>query len=131
MVLRENEMIQILGAIMFGIVAVLTLLIGLGFPLGEFSMGGKYRVVPPRLRIFCWISLVIQVFAIIIILQAGNIIPFWFSVKTTKYIILFFAIYLSLNTIMNLLSTSKRERLMATPLSTIAAICFWISAYGM
>lgn len=87
-------MIQILGAIMFGIVAVLTLLIGLGFPLGESSMGGKYRVVPPRLRIFCWISLVIQVFAIIIILQAGNIIPFWFSVKTTKYIILFFAIYI-------------------------------------
>lgn len=124
-------MIPILGAIMFGFAAVLTLLIGLGFPLGEYSMGGKYKIVPPKLRILCWISLVIQLFAIIVILQAGNILPFWFSVKTTKYITLFFAIYLSLNTIMNLLSTSKKEKIGATPLSTIAAICYWITGLSM
>lgn len=124
-------MIQILGAILFGIVAVVTVLIGIGLPLGEFSMGGKYKVVPPKLRILCWISLVIQVFAIIVILQAGNILPFWFSIKITKYIVLFFAIYLSLNTIMNLLSTSKKEKYCATPLSIVAAICFWISGLNM
>lgn len=124
-------MIPILGAIMFGFAAVLTLLIGLGFPLGEFSMGGKYKIVPPKLRILCWISLVIQLFAIIVILQAGNILPFWFSVKTTKYITLFFAIYLSLNTIMNVLSTSKKEKIGATPLSAIAAICYWITGLSM
>lgn len=124
-------MIQILGAIVFGIVAVLTLLIGLGLPLGEFSMGGKHKIIPPKLRILCWISLAIQLFAIIIILQAGNIIPFWFSIKTTKYILLFYAAYLSLNTIMNLLSTSKKEKFCATPLSVIAAICFWITGLSI
>ncbi|WP_217640057.1 hypothetical protein [Fontibacillus panacisegetis] len=124
-------MIQLLGASLFGIVAVLTLLIGLGFPLGEFSIGGKYKVVPPKLRILCWVSLAIQLFAIIVILQAGKIIPLWFSIKTTKYIIIFFAIYLSLNTIMNFLSTSKKEKLYATPLSIIAAICFWITGVEM
>lgn len=124
-------MIQIIGAILFGIVAVLTLLIGLGFPLGEFTMGGKYRIMPKNLRIFCWISLVIQLFAIVIVLQAGHIIPLWFSVKTTKYIVLFFAIYLSLNSVMNLLSTSKKEKFFATPGSIIAAICFWITGLNM
>lgn len=124
-------MIQILGAILFGIVAVVTVLIGIGLPLGEFSMGGKYKVVPPKLRILCWTSLVIQVFATVVILQAGNILPLWFSIKTTKYIVLFFAIYLSLNTIMNLLSTSKKEKYCATPLSVVAAICFWISGLNM
>lgn len=121
-------MIQILGAGLFGIVAVLTLFIGLGFPLGEYSMGGKYKVVPPKLRILFWISFIVQLLAIVVILQAGNILPLWFSAQTTHYIILFFAIYLSLNTIMNLLSPSKKEKLIATPLSTIAAICFWITA---
>ena len=124
-------MMQILGAILFGIVAILTMLIGLGLPLGEFSMGGKYKVIPSKLRILCWISLVIQLFAIIVILQAGNIVPLWFSIKTTKYIVLFFAIYLSLNTIMNLLSTSKKEKYCATPLSVLAAICFWITGLNM
>lgn len=124
-------MIQIFGAVLFGIVAVLTLLIGLGFPLGEFSMGGKYKVVPPKLRILYWISLAIQLFAIIVILQAGNIIPLWLSVRATTYIVLFFAAYLSLNTIMNILSTSKKEQLCATPLSIMAAICFWITGLTM
>lgn len=124
-------MIQILGATLFGIVAIITLLIGLGFPLGEFSMGGKYKVLPPKLRILCWISIAVQFFAIIIILQAGGILTPWFSVKATKYIVLFFAVYLTLNTIMNFLSPSKKEKFVATPLSTMAAIYFWITGLNM
>lgn len=90
-------MIQILGAFMFSIVLVLTVLIAFGFPLGEFSMGGRYKIMPPKLRVLCWISVIIQLFAIVIILQAGDIIPLWFSLKTTKIICLIFAIYLTLN----------------------------------
>ncbi|WP_105616406.1 hypothetical protein [Vallitalea okinawensis] len=124
-------MIQILGAVLFGIVALLTLLIGLGFPLGEFTMGGRHKVLPSNLRILCWCSLIIQMFAIIIILQAGNIIPLWFSVKTTKYIVIFFAVYLTINTIMNVSSTSRKEKFFATPLSILASISFWITGLNM
>lgn len=122
-------MIQILGAFMFSIVLVLTVLIAFGFPLGEFSMGGRYKIMPPKLRVLCWISVIIQLFAIVIILQAGDIIPLWFSLKTTKIICLIFAIYLTLNSVMNLLSTSKKEKYFATPLSILAAICFWITSF--
>ncbi len=121
-------MISILGAFLFAIVAVMTVLVTCGVPLAEFTMGGKYKVLPKQLRIIGVISFIIQVFAIITILQAGGILTLWFSEKVTKYICIFFAVYLSLNTVMNFLSNSKKEKYFATPLSILAAICFWITA---
>ncbi len=121
----------ILGAILFSIVAVMTILAACGAPLGEFTMGGKYKVLPKQYRIMAVISFIIQIFAIIIILQTGGILTLWFSEKVTKYICIFFAVYLSLNTVMNFLSNSKKEKYFATPLSIVAAICFWITAFNM
>jgi len=91
-------------------------------------MGGRHRVLPKNLRIFAVISLIIQLFAIVIILQSGGFIPLWFSVEVIKYICLFFAAYLSTNVFTNLLSKSKKEKYVMTPLSFIAAMCFWITA---
>lgn len=124
-------MISILGAFLFTIVAIMTILVAFGMPLGEFTMGGKHRVLPKQLRIMALFSFVVQVFAIIIILQAGGILTLWFSEKVTKYICIFFAVYLSLNTVMNFLSNSKKEKYFATPLSIVAAICFWITAFNI
>lgn len=42
-----------------------------------------------------------------------------------------FAAYLSLNTIMNMISKSRKEKYVMTPLSLIAGICFWITAFQM
>jgi hypothetical protein len=124
-------MITIIGAFLFAIVAVMTVLVACGAPLGEFTMGGKYKVLPKQLRIVAVISFIIQMFAIIVILQAGGILTLWFSEKVTRYICIFFALYLSLNTIMNILSNSKKEKYFATPLSIVAAICFGITALNM
>lgn len=121
-------MIAIVGAFLFAIVAVMTILVACGAPLGEFTMGGKYKVLPKELRIMAIVSFFIQLFAIIIILQTGGFLTLWFSEKVTKYICIFFAVYLSLNTIANFFSKSKKEKYFATPLSIVAAICFWITA---
>ena len=121
-------MIAIIGAITFGIAAILYILIALGLPLGEFAMGGKYKIVPPKLRIMIAVSVLIQLFAIMIILQTGGIIPNLFSIKVNRIICYFFAVYLSLNSFLNAFSKSKKERYTATPLSVITAICFWITA---
>jgi uncharacterized membrane protein YfcA len=121
-------MIAILGSFLLAIAAVLTILIACGAPLGEFTMGGKYKVLPKQLRILAAIMVIIQLFAIIIILQAGGVLALWFSKKITKYICMFFAVYLFLNTITNFFSKSKKEKYFATPLSVAAAICFLITA---
>jgi len=124
-------MFSIIGAVLFGIIATMTVLVACGLPLGEFTMGGQHKILPKKLRVAAVISLVIQIFAMLIILQAGGFIPLFFSIKLTKYICFFFAAYLSLNTIMNMISKSKKEKYVMTPISLIAAICFWITAFQM
>ena len=124
-------MLSILGAVLFGIIAIMTVLVACGLPLGEFTMGGQHKILPNKLRVAAVISVAIQIFAMIIILQAGGFISLWLSFKVTKYICFFFAAYLSLNTIMNMISKSKKEKYVMTPFSLIAGICFWITAFQM
>ena len=121
-------MFAIIGAIAFLIVIVLSILIIMGLPLGELTMGGQYKVFPKKLRAALVSQLLLQVFFVIILLQKGDIIPLWFSYNTTKIISIVMAVYLSLNTLMNLMSKSKKEKFIMTPLSLITAICFWITA---
>ena len=90
-------------------------------------MGGQYKVFPKKLRFVLFTQLFLQVFFVIIILQMGGIIPLWFSYNVTRIISICMSIYLSLNALMNLVSKSKKERYIMTPLSLIAAICFWIT----
>ena len=124
-------MFSILGAVLFVVVAIMTVLVACGLPLGEFTMGGQHKILPNKLRVVAAISVVIQIFAMIIILQAGGFISLWLSFKVTKYICFFFATYLSLNTIMNIISKSRKEKYVMTPISLIAGICFWITAFQM
>ncbi|WP_392406856.1 hypothetical protein ACF3OJ_06205 [Cardiobacterium hominis] len=124
-------MFSILGAVLFGIITIMTVLVACGLPLGEFTMGGQHKILPKKFRVMAAISVAIQIFAMIIILQAGGFIPLWLSFKVTKYICFFFAAYLSLNTIMNMLSKSRKEKYVMTPFSLIAGICFWVTAFQM
>ena len=72
--------------------------------------------------------MILQIFFVIVILQMGGFLSLWFSEKTTKIIGIVMAVYLSLNTIMNFVSKSKKEKYIMTPLSLVAAVCFWITA---
>jgi hypothetical protein len=122
--------IAIIGSTVLCLISILYILVALGFPLGAFVMGGKYQIVPNKIRYMVGFSVIIQWFAAIIILQTGGLVPLFFSVGVTKGICIFFAVYLSLNVIMNLLSKSKKEKYTMTPLSIIAAISFWMTAFA-
>ncbi len=121
-------MIAIIGASVFLIIIILSFLIICGLPLGEFTMGGKYKVFPKKLRIILVTQLILQIFFVIVILQMGGFIPLWFSDNITKIICIVMAIFLSFNTVMNFISRSKKEKYIMTPLSAISAVCFWITA---
>ena len=47
---------------LFSIVIILSILIICGLPLGELTMGGQYKVFPPKLRIVLVMQLILQVF---------------------------------------------------------------------
>lgn len=121
-------MIAIMGAGLFSIVIILSVLLICGLPLGELTMGGQYKVFSKKLRIVLVAQLFMQIFFVIIILQMGGFIPLWFSENVTKIICIVMAVYLSLNVVMNFISKSKKEKYIMTPLSVMTAICFWITA---
>ena len=121
-------MVAIIGAITFSVVIILSVLIICGLPLGELTMGGQYKVFPKKLRLVLVTQLIFQIFFVIVILQMGDFFPLWFSKKVTKIICIVMALYLSLNTVMNFVSKSKKEKCIMTPLSFVAAVCFWITA---
>ena len=124
-------MFAIIGAVIFLVIIVISILIICGLPLGELTMGGQYKVFPKKLRIVLVAQLVLQAFFAIVILQAGGFIPLWFPNDVTKIIAIVMATYLSLNTIMNFASRSKKEKYIMTPLSLISAVCLWITALQM
>lgn len=124
-------MYALVGALLFFVIAVMTALVACGLPLGEFTMGGQYKVLPAKYRVVAIVSIVIQLFAMVLILQAGGFIPLLFSSKITRYICFFFAAYLSLNTVANFLSKSNKEKYIMTPLALAASICYWVTAVQM
>ncbi len=119
-----------IGSIVFFIATILYVLLALGLPYGEFAMGGKYRVMPKQMRIVCVISIIVQLIAILVLLERGNVLSIGLPQGLAKGLCIFFAIYLSLNTLMNAVSKSKKERLAMTPLSLVTAVCFWITAFS-
>ena len=124
-------MTAIIGAGLCLVVIILSVLIICGLPLGELTMGGQYKVYPKKLKMVLIAQLLIQVFFVIIILQAGGFMPLWFSYKITKIVCIVMAAYLSLNVVMNFISKSKKEKYIMTPLSLLTAICFYITAFNM
>lgn len=65
------------------------------------------------------------------ILQGGGLMKMWFAVKVTKIICFVFTGFFAVNTVMNLISPSKKEKYVMTPLAATEACCFAITAFLM
>ncbi len=122
---------SITGAILLLAVAVMEILLIIGLPLGEFTMGGRHKVLPPMYRIFAASSVVLQLFGAAMILQGGGLMDMWFDGKVIKIICFVFAGFFAVNTIMNIISPSKKEKYVMTPLAAIEACCFALTAFLM
>ena len=117
------------GAALLVVVIILSILLICGLPLGELTMGGKYKVWPGKLRLLAVSQLLVQIFALFILLSSGGIAPVFISMKAVKITCIVFAVFFGGNTVMNLFSTSKKERFIMTPMSLIEAVCFAVTAF--
>ena len=122
---------SITGTVLLLAVAVMEILLVIGLPLGEFTMGGRYKVLPPLYRIFAVSSVILQLFGAAMILQGAGLMNMWFSDKIVKIICFVFAGFFAVNTVMNIISPSKKEKYVMTPLAAIEAICFAVTAFSM
>ena len=121
-----------IGATLLIIVIVMSILLIIGLPLGEFSMGGKFgKVWAPKVRLLGVTQLLSQVFALYILLAGSKVFPYFINKDTTRVICYVFAIFFLFNTGLNIISPSKKERFVMTPMSLGAMICFLITAITM
>lgn len=117
-----------IGSLLFAVVAILYLLLAMGFPYGEYAMGGQQKVIVKEKRPVYIVSFVIQLFAILVLLQVGSVFSIGLPQTVARGICYFFTGYLLLNTFMNARSKSRKERMVMTPLSLIIALCFLFTA---
>jgi hypothetical protein len=118
----------IISAAIFVGLAVFQVLLSLGFPLGEAAMGGYHKVFPKKLRIASGVSAIILLFMGFVFLQHAEVISIGFNFISTNVLVWVFTVYLGLNTVANLVSKSKKERIIMTPLSSIAfVLCLFVA----
>lgn len=122
---------SIIGALLLLAVAIMEVLLIIGLPLGEFTMGGRHKVLPPMYRIFSASSIILQIFGAAMLLQGGGLMNMWFAGKVIKIICFVFAGFFAVNTIMNIISPSKKEKYVMTPLAAVEACCFAVTAFLM
>ncbi|MCC3356142.1 hypothetical protein [Bacillus sp. REN16] len=119
--------LSIVVAIMFGSIAVFQVLLSLGYPFGEFAMGGYYKVFPKHLRIASVVNAIILLLMGTVFLQHTGVINVFHSLPT-NLLVWIITIFLGINTIANLISRSKKERMVMTPLSGITfSLCLIIA----
>lgn len=124
-------MLAVTGAIIFLITIILSVLMFFGVPLGDLTMGGQYKVLPPMIRVLMIPQMLLQWFGLKSILRAGGIIPLKHTYKVTKNIGWIFTVYFIINSIGNFFSKSKKERCISGSLSVFMVICFAVTTILM
>ncbi|WEG19259.1 hypothetical protein PQ478_21470 (plasmid) [Alkalihalophilus pseudofirmus] len=118
---------SIIVAIFFILIAGFQILLSLGFPLGELAMGGYYKVLPIKLRVVSTVNSLVLLFMGFVFLQHTNVLN-GIDFLSTNILVWVITIFLGLNTIANLLSQSRKERFIMTPLSGFTFIlCLFIT----
>ncbi|MHA1991076.1 MAG: hypothetical protein ACW981_08905 [Candidatus Hodarchaeales archaeon] len=104
------------------------LAIGITFSNPVPAYGGRYEVLPMKLRVLSLVAILIFVIAIILVLIRVDILTGIFDPIIAELGVWFFALYLGLNTLANAGSKSNLEKKIMTPLSALASICLFIVA---
>lgn len=131
----ENSFIQaaaLLSTLLFLVIAVIQLLLTIGLPWGEITMGGYHKgKLPGKLRVLSLLSVFILFFFSTVTLHHAEVIATRLSFPFTTIMIWFIAAFLGLNMIANLFSKSPKEKWIMTPLAGIAFLSvLTVAIYG-
>lgn len=118
----------LIAVVFFAILSVFQLLLAIGLPLSKLAFGGRYEELPISMRILSAVSIGIFIVASISLLERVGIIIFFNNPIFNLVFVWIIAIYLAFNTLMNIMSKSKQEKLVMTPISLISSICCFIVA---
>ena len=118
---------SIIVAILMVTIAFFQVLLALGYPLGEYAMGGYYKVLPKKLRIVSVVNAFILLFMGYVVLKHSNVLT-GIDFLSTNNLVWVITIFLGLNTLTNLISRSRKERIVMTPIAGFTfLLCLFIA----
>ena len=126
--MEVHEIAAILAATLFGLLALFQILLAAGLPLGRAAWGGKYRVLPWKLRLNSLVAVGVLGAAGWVVLARADLVAPGAGSSAIRIANWVFVGYLTLNTLANATSKSKIERYVMTPISTILVVCLVIVA---
>lgn len=77
-------MAVMIGALLIAVVIMLSILLICGLPLGELTMGGQYRVFPPKMRILLITQLILQIFSLSLFCKWADICHYGFHIVSRE-----------------------------------------------
>lgn len=116
-------------------VAALVLLAGLivfqvaaacGAKVGRYTQGGRSAKLTAKQRIFAGVSIFVLIVTGYVLSAKAGFINTPLSPSAIHIASIIFALYFSANVVMNILSRSKQERFIMTPIAAIIALAFWL-----
>lgn len=105
---------------------IFQLLLLFGLPYGNMAWGGKYDVLPLKLRIGSLISAAVILYGIIVLLEKSAIVFLVNNQTILNISSWFFVILFGLSTLGNINSKSEKEKKIMTPLAIILTLSFLI-----
>ncbi|MDN6640374.1 MAG: hypothetical protein L0L10_06290 [Tetragenococcus sp.] len=118
---------SIIVAVIFVSLAIFQEFLTLGFPFGEYTLGGKYKILPKKLRTVSTMSSLILLFMAVVVLKHAKVFS-GLDFLPTNILMWIITVALGLMTLVNFLSQSKKEKYTMTPLSAITfLLCLYIT----
>lgn len=123
------EATAVVAYLLLGALAVFQIALAAGAPLGSLAWGGKHRVLPRGLRIASAVSVLLYaLFAAIIAGAVSSLDRFGDHVAETPIGIWILTAYFGLGILVNLISRSRPERFVMTPVAAVLCACCLVIA---
>lgn len=118
------HILALISAATFLIGAIFQMLLLLGFPLADYSWGGKYKgALPPRMRLASAVAALLLLFMAFVVLLQAHVVSLTVTSLPTHVVVWIITAFMGLNTLGNLASKNKKEKILMTPLTGIAFVC--------
>lgn len=115
-----------IAIITFGM-AILQLSLTFGAPFGEYVLGGRNKVLLPKMRFVSGTFFLVFIFVALTYLQRGKVLYLGFSNVFVNVVVIINTIFLAYAIVGNgMLTKSKKEKYLMTPLSVIEFVCSMI-----
>lgn len=105
------------------IVMIFQLVLALGAPFGEMAMGGKFPgKFPPKMRVAALVQIFVLIaFTLIVLTNSGIILKGYYSFSESAIWVV--TMFSALGVILNIVTPSKKERIIWAPISIVMFLC--------